>query len=270
MTTAVRRAVLALLLIVPALAAAEARPPRVTAGELTRGERLFQDECASCHGPGGEGGRGAPLAVPRLTRAADFEGLTKLIKGGVEGTEMPAARLDGEQVKMVAAWVLRLGRRPAQRVPGDRVRGEALFRGKGGCVLCHAVGGRGGTLGPELSEVGLRRGAAYLRAALLDPEADVPRSSISYRADVNLTQNFLAVRVVTADHREVAGVRVNEDTFSIQIRDVSGAVHSFWKAELAELHKEWGRSPMPSYRDALDEAAVDDLVAFMAGLRGSP
>ena len=70
-----------------------------------------------------------------------------------------------------------------------------------------------------------------------------------------------------ADGSELTGVRVNEDTFSIQIRDVGNRVHSLWKAELQQLDKEWGRSPMPSYKEALAPAELDDLVAYLATLR---
>jgi cytochrome c oxidase cbb3-type subunit 3 len=90
---------------------------------------------------------------------------------------------------------------------------------------------------------------------------------MSYRSDVSLTQNFLQVRVLTQAGRELTGVRVNEDTFSIQLRDATNTVFSFWKSELRELHKDWGRSPMPSYADALDRQELDDLVAYLASLR---
>jgi cytochrome c oxidase cbb3-type subunit 3 len=270
-----RRATMIVVLLAgtPALGkdSADSAPPRArSSAELAQGEQLFTRECAVCHGPGGEGGRGPTLAAPRLVRAVDWESLTKVIAGGVEGTEMPGAHLDRREVGRVASWVLKLGRRPPQKVPGDPKRGEQLYAGKGGCPLCHAVQGRGGSLGPDLSDIGLRRGAPHLRRALLDPEADLPRSTSPYRGDVNLAQNFLVVRAVTAAGRELSGVRLNEDTFSIQIRDVAGDVHSFFKSELTELQKDWGRSPMPSYRDALAGDELDDLVAYLVGLRGSP
>jgi len=62
---------------------------------------------------------------------------------------------------------------------------------------------------------------------------------------------------------------VNEDTFSIQLRDATNRVHSLWKAELRQLDKQWGRSPMPSYAAALAPAELDDLVAFLAAQRGA-
>lgn len=61
-------------------------------------------------------------------------------------------------------------------------RGKALFNGpKVGCFLCHAVGGSGGTRGPDLSHVasvaGRRRAGMsaedYLRQSLSDPSAYV-------------------------------------------------------------------------------------------------
>jgi len=233
-----------------------------------RGERLFQTDCASCHGPRGEGGIGAPLAVPRLSRARDPAALIKLIRQGIEGTEMPESRRTAADIAALAAWVGKLSERPPEKLPGDPGRGAALYAGKGACATCHAIAGQGGALGTDLTEVGLRRGASYLKAALVQPEAAVPRSYSSYRNDISLTENFLQVRVVTATGLQLTGVRVNEDTFSIQVRDATNKVHSFWKSELRQLLKDWGRSPMPSYAEALTPAELDDLVAFLAAQRG--
>ena len=59
---------------------------------------------------------------------------------------------------------------------------------------------------------------------------------------------------------------MNEDSFSVQIRDAGGVVHSFRKTELRQLRKEPGKTAMPSFRGALSAAELDDLVAFLAGL----
>ena len=146
--------------------------------------------------------------------------------------------------------------------------GDAFYHGEVATRILDCSAGHGGALGTDLTEVGLRRGASYLRAALVQPEAAVPRSYSSYRADVSLTENFLQVRVVTAAGAELTGVRVNEDTFSIQVRDATNRIHSFWKSELRALHKDWGRSPMPSYAEVFTAAQLDDLVAFLAAQRG--
>jgi putative heme-binding domain-containing protein len=258
------RRCLAHALLVVFLAAPAARAEAPPSG----GEQLFQVDCAQCHGPRGEGGLGPPLAVPRLSRARDRAALLKLIKDGIEGTEMPSSRRNKQELALLAGWVGKLSARPPEKVPGDPGRGQALYLGKGGCATCHAIAGRGGALGTDLTDIGLRRGASHLRAALLEPEAAVPRTSSPYRADISLSQNFLQVRVVTAGGAELTGVRINEDTFSIQLRDATNRIHSFWKSELRALHKEWGRSPMPSYEGVLTAAELDDLVAFLVSLRG--
>ena len=84
-----------------------------------------------------------------------------------------------------------------------------------------------------------------------------------------LTVNYLQVRLVTREGRSIVGVRVNEDAFSIQIRDLSNTLHSFWKEELRELHKEWDKSSMPSYKAILTSVDIDDIVAFLASLQGN-
>jgi cytochrome c oxidase cbb3-type subunit 3 len=211
---------------------------------------------------------GPPLAVPRLSRARDAAALLKVIEHGIDGTEMPPARGTARELAALAAWVGKLSEQPREPVPGDPGRGARLYAGKGGCATCHAIGGHGGALGPDLTDIGLRRGPSHLRTALVQPEAVVPRSFSPYRADVSLSQNFLQVRAVTLTGTELTGVRVNEDTFSIQLRDATNRVHSFWKSELRELHKDWGRSPMPSYAAALSPSELDDLVAFLVGQRG--
>ena len=94
-----------------------------------------------------------------------------------------------------------------------------------------------------------------MREALIDPEAAVPNG-------------FLQVRIVTEDGRALTGVRVNEDGFSIQFRDLSGRLYSFWKTELDTLDPQWRRSPMPSYATRLTTQQTDDLVAYLVSLKG--
>ncbi len=44
--------------------------PYITESDVLRGKQLFNGQCSRCHGPAGEGGRGANLALPTLPRAA--------------------------------------------------------------------------------------------------------------------------------------------------------------------------------------------------------
>jgi putative heme-binding domain-containing protein len=234
--------------------------------EIDKGRKVFAIQCASCHGPAGEGGKGPTLAQPKLPRATDDVSLLKIIREGISGTEMPRTRFSADDAPRVAAFVKTLASRPPERVPGDPRRGAELYAGKGACAKCHIIDGQGSAYGPDLTDIGLRRSAAHLRRSLLDPNAEVPQFYGS-RNEAGLPRNFLYVRVVTRGGEHFEGVRVNEDTFSIQFREAPGRVHSFFKADLKELHKDWGKSPMPTYDGVFTKDELDDLVAYLVSLR---
>ena len=240
-----------------------------TSAEIAAGQRLFAAQCTRCHGQDGAGGSGPDLHVPRLRHAKDDAALVAVIMDGVTGTAMTAAfQLSDSEVVLVAAYVRSLGRRSAQAVPGDAARGRAIYDGKGGCATCHIVSGKGRALGPELTDVGARRGWEHLRQSLLDPAADFPHRAVPYEPTAYSTYRLL--RAVRSQGAPVVGFAVNEDTFTLQLRDAAGALHSLRKADLARVEKEESATLMPSYKTLLTEGEVQDLVAFLASLRGEP
>ncbi len=223
---------------------------------LAAGKRTFERHCALCHGIDGKGGRGPNLNRAHLLHAPDDRALKTFISEGIP-PEMPEAWfLDEADVNNVAAFVRSLGKLPPESLPGDASRGAALFT-KTGCARCHIVAGQGVGLGPALTDIGERRSAAHIRQAIANPASSLP-------------EGFLFVKAVTASGQVIEGVRLNEDTFSIQIKDARGAFHSFRKQELMDLEKLRGQTPMPSYTSILDAAALDDIVAYLASQRGSP
>jgi len=201
--------------------------------DLAAGAKLFQNNCALCHGPKGEGGRGPVLSRPKLPRAPDDATLVKVIEDGIRGTEMPGADVMSErEIRQTAAFVRSLGKVVLKPPPGNAAHGLEIYRGKGGCEGCHSIHGDGGGIaGPNLAGIGDTRSAAYLRESLLKPEAAVP-------------EGYLQVKVTTKSGETVTGVRVDEDSFSLQIRDTSGRPHSFWKSEIAQAEKLRGKSTM--------------------------
>jgi putative heme-binding domain-containing protein len=227
--------------------------PKLTPEDLAKGERLFGGHCAGCHGPRGDGGKGANLARPRLPRAADDKALFQLIRDGIPGTEMPPAwEMIDRELWQVTAHVRSLGRLAQQVVSGDASKGEQVYLGKG-CAGCHAVGGKGGRMGPDLSQIGTRRSAGHLRESLLKPAAVTP-------------DGFAWVTAVDRTGAKTEGVRLNEDTFSIQLRDGKDRLRSFWKRDLKQLQVDLTKSPMPSYEKTLTESEVGDVVAYLSGL----
>ncbi len=231
------------------------RPP-VTPEETTAGKRLFDGHCAGCHGPEGRGAQGPNLARPSLRHAQDAQSLFLVIDLGIEGTEMPrGGQLHDLEIWKIVAYVESLGRTAPEPLPGDAERGKNLYYGKGNCAACHWLNGGGGRQGPELSGIGASRGLAYLRQSLLEPAATVP-------------EGFLLVAAVGRDGHRIRGVRLNEDPFTIQIRDSADVIHSLRKEDLAELHRQKGESSMPPYGGVFTTAEIDDLVSFLASQRG--
>lgn len=241
-------------------------PPACRA-DVAEGQKLFSAHCAACHGAHGEGGRGVRLT--RLARASETDALFGIIRKGIPGTEMPPAPLGDREIYDVIVFIRSLQSAAASPTAvSDGSRGEQIYA-KGGCAECHTLGSEGGVLGPDLSAIGARRKAEQIRRALLDPETSIPENFGQYRWITVIPDNFLQVRITASDGREITGARLNEDSFSIQVRDRSGNVYSFWKADLKRLEKDWGKSPMPSYRATLTPAEIEDLVAYLAAKQGS-
>jgi len=228
--------------------------PKVTAQEVARGRTLFEAQCAYCHGADGDGGRGANLARSTLRRAPTDEALFRVVNRGIPGTGMPGNAMSVRETWQVVAFVRTLGRVKREPLPGDASRGAQVYE-TAGCAACHTIRGRGGSTGPDLTDIGARSSPAYLRRSIVDPQGEVPTG-------------YKQVRAVTRDGRRLTGVVVNEDPFSIQFRDTSGALYSYFKEELAELAAD-RRTTMPSFRERLEPSALDDLVAFLVSLEGT-
>jgi cytochrome c oxidase cbb3-type subunit 3 len=223
--------------------------------DMIHGEKLFQVHCARCHGPKGEGSRGPTLIRARLIHAPDDAALVAVIDDGIRGTEMPGAEaMSHHEILQTAAFVRSLGKVPQQPVPGDPARGAEIYRTKGNCGACHSISGEGGVAGPDLTQIGEARSPAYLRESIVDPQAAVP-------------EGYVRLTVVSKAGRSVTGVRVNEDSFSIQVRDDSGRSFSFWKSDVARVDKPQNKSPMPSFRGQLSDLELTDLVAYLASLK---
>ena len=224
---------------------------------IAAGSKLFTNSCAGCHGPRGEGGRGPNLRNRGVWHSLDEQELFQTIQKGVPGSDMPATNLPDEQIWQLAAFVRALSA-PAieSNPPGDFAAGEAIFWGKAGCGSCHRILGRGGMLGPDLSNIGAQRPANQLRESLLDPDADRLRA-------------YQGVTVVTKDGRTVEGVARTRTNYSVVILDKSGELHTFRTGELREI-KLSRHSLMPSYKQRLNQEELTNVIAYLSRLSVRP
>ncbi len=262
------RLLLAFLLVAPLLPAQEAeeerekeevpeKNPYDTPADAALGRQYFLGHCAQCHGPEGEGGRGVNLTTGRYRHGSSDRELFRTIRRGVRGTEMPGSGLSQPEIWKILAFVRRIGAQGAEeKAPGDPGAGRAVYDGKGACAQCHWIDGRGGVLGPDLSEVGLRRSLKFLRESLTNPDAHV-------------SEDYRTVSLVTRSGERIRGARLNEDDYTIQLRDTRENLRSFRKADLKEFKLE-KTSLMPAYDKALTAAEIENLVAYLSSLRGKP
>ncbi len=131
-------------LIVVTVALAAWRPPAF-AQSVETGRNIYETRCVGCHGSDGAGtGHGPPIVDIRRTRAVSTTAMRDLIRNGIPNTAMPPFAMPDAELDALVAFVEVL-RVPAADHPaaGDASAGERFFAGKGNCLSCHMVRGRG-------------------------------------------------------------------------------------------------------------------------------
>ncbi len=244
----------------PASRAAKAPP------DLEDGKQQFAQNCSTCHGVDAGGQEGPDLhGVPASLGDAAVQGI---IRRGIPGTAMPSfSTVTDKQAADIVAYLRTLSATTtSEKTIGDPQQGEALYNSSG-CSTCHMIDGQGGSIGPDLSRIGASRGPTNLKERLQDPGANLPQVGGGIFGG-SLTQ-YLMFRTVEKNGQTVEGMRVGEDSFTIVLRDAGGKFHGLWKPDLRSLEKEPGKSFMPSFKDTLSDAQMDDLVAYLMTLKSA-
>jgi mono/diheme cytochrome c family protein len=129
-------------------------------GDGRTGQRLFTSKaCIMCHAVAGKGGEVGPpldgmkrMNSPVLVAAAMWNHGPEMAAIMTEYRVARPTFKDRELVDLIAYVVQAAGTardETEQVVPGTPARGERLFAERQ-CVTCHAVGGKGGKVGPDL------------------------------------------------------------------------------------------------------------------------
>jgi cytochrome c oxidase cbb3-type subunit III len=226
---------------------------RATSPASELGAKLFPANCGSCHGMDGRGGERAPdIATRRDIQRLSDDALAKIIRGGIPGTGMPPfSSLGSPKIQALVRQLRRLqGEDTASSLPGSPASGKSLFFGKAGCSDCHMVSGTGGFIGSDLSAYARGKGAADIRAAIVDPTRKLPE------------RGRVAV-ATTADGQVLTGMVRNEDNFSLQLQTKDGTFHFLDKSSLRALERRT-ESLMPSdYGTRLRAQDIDDLISYL-------
>jgi putative heme-binding domain-containing protein len=230
-------------------------PGQYSQADIDVGARVYNTQCAGCHGPNGDQVSGTDLRRGPLRRAASDEDLARVVTSGIPGTGMPPFPLQPAEITGIIAFI-RAGFDPAVRPIriGTASRGQALVEGKGGCLACHRIHARGSRVAPDLTDIGAARTAEALHRTLVDPSSGM--------MPINRP-----VRIVLKDGRTLNGRRLNEDTYTVQLIDEKEQLHSLVKSDLRTYTVET-RSTMPSYAGRLTPEELADVIAYLLTLRG--
>jgi cytochrome c oxidase cbb3-type subunit III len=233
------------------------------------GEYEFRINCALCHGLGAHGGgRGPDLTRAQKKHVHSDAEMFQVISNGISGTVMPANGTNGQGVGMtdeeiwqIITYIRSVEVKAPARPAGSAAHGKELFYGDANCSLCHMVEGKGGRVGPELTAVGGSR----TREAIIDSVRN-PSRRLAWgltEATKEFPQEYETITVVTADGRQVKGVALNEDTFSVQMMDTNERIYMLEKDKLRSFKKS-RESLMPTYNpDVLSDKDLEDIVAYL-------
>lgn len=127
-------------------------PHDVSAASVEDGKKLFQANCASCHGLDLDGTDVAPSLIGVGAAAVDFQVGTGRMPMQAQGPQAPEkpVQFTEEQIQSLAEYVASTA--PGPGIPdeelldgeGDLTNGAELFRIN--CAMCHNVAGAGGAL----------------------------------------------------------------------------------------------------------------------------
>jgi putative heme-binding domain-containing protein len=227
-------------------------PGQYTQEDIARGGLFYNAQCFQCHGRDGDQISGIDLRRGLFRRSQSDEDLAQTVTRGTPGG-MPAFKLDPAELTGIIAFIRAGFDTSASVRVGDAAKGRALFQGKGECVTCHRVAGRGPRSAPDLSDIGIARAPAVLERSVRDPTSAL--------MPINRP-----VRIVMRDGRTIRGRRLNEDTHTVQIIDDKERLVSVMKAEVRsfDVAKE---SAMPAYASKLTNDEIADVVAYLLTLR---
>src|SRR5688572_24553308 len=225
-----------------------------TQAEIDAGSRVYNRQCASCHGPNGDQVSGIDLRRQQFRRSSSDEDLARVIATGTNAG-MPPFALQPAELTGIVAFIragFDLTARPVR--VGTAARGKTVVEGKGGCIACHRINGAGSRVAPDLSDVGVTRNVEAIHRSLTDPTSGM--------MPINRP-----VRVTMKDGRTISGRRLNEDTYTVQLIDDKERLHSLAKSDMRNYVVET-KSPMPAYTGKLTDAEIADVIAYLLTLRG--
>jgi len=138
------------------------------------------------------------------------------------------------------------------KTSADPEKGEQIFRRSTvSCTTCHAIGGAGGLIGPDLSSLGTSSPVETIIRSVIYP-------------NVSIKEGYDMKRLVKKDGSEMMGYLVSDGSADIVMRDVTGREVSISKSQVQLLEKVPGSLMPPGLTAVLDKQEFIDLISFLS------
>ncbi|MCW9707543.1 DUF7133 domain-containing protein [Fodinibius salsisoli] len=120
------------------------------------------------------------------------------------------------------------------------------------CMRCHAVGGNGGNVGPDLAGIGSTLNREQLLESLLDPGA-------------RIAPGFGTVTVILNDGEQVSGIIQEETDSMLTLQSADETIHKIEKSNIQD--QETAPSSMPPMGQLLEKEQIRNIVEFLSTLK---
>ena len=163
------------------------------------------------------------------------------------GIDAEVKPLDEAQMKLMVAEVLERG---------NATKGEDVFRRLDlNCSGCHAIGGAGGNVGPDLGPLGSTSPPDYIVRSIMQP-------------DESIKEQYQTLMVSTVDGQILQGIVADRDDQRVVLKQADGSTRAVAVADIDE--QKTGGSLMPKgLPNLITHAEFVDLVRFLSEL-GKP
>ena len=179
--------------------------------------------------------RGLPRPAPGLVETLNQAG----------GLNVSRRELSAEEVRSLLADVSR---------QGDPARGEAIYRRADQlCLKCHAIGGAGGQVGPDLSSIGASAPLDYLLESLLQPSKAIK-------------ENYHATLVTTIKGQQFTGIKVRQTPTALVLRNDQDREITIPIKDIEEQGASTVSLMPEGLSDPLTRGELIDLVRFLSEL----